>query len=148
MNDEHLTQIRNFILGLEYGLAFVGQQMRLVLEGDEFFPDLVFYHVKLKCYVVIDLKVAKLSHADLGQMHLYVNYYDREVVDEKDNPTIGLILCTDKNEAMVRYVLGEKNQQIFASRYQLHLPSEEELRAKLKHDLDLFENGNSSTEDD
>lgn len=131
-----LSQLEAFLLELGNGFAFVGRQVRLTLEGDHFYPDLVFYHVKLKCFVIIDLKVDKLSHGDLGQMQLYVNYYDREVADAADNPTIGLILCTDKNDAVVRYVLDEKNRQIFASRYQLHLPSEETLRAELKRELD------------
>ena len=81
----------------------------------------------------------KLSHADLGQMQLYVHYYDREITEPGDNPTIGLILCTDKNDAMVRYVLDEKNQQIFASRYQFHLPTEQELQAELKRELEMLE---------
>lgn len=134
-----LTQLQAFLLELGSGFAFVGRQVRLTLDGDHFYPDLIFYHIKLKCYVVIDLKVAKLSHADLGQMQLYVHYYDREIAEASDNPTIGLILCTDKNEALVRYVLDEGNQQIFASRYQFHLPSEEELRTELKRELELLE---------
>ena len=134
-----LTQLQAFLLELGSGFAFIGRQVRLTLDGDHFYPDLVFYHIKLKCYVIIDLKVGKLSHADLGQMQLYVHYYDREVVEASDNPTIGLILCTDKNEALVRYVLDEKNQQIFASRYQFHLPSEEILVAEIKRELDNLE---------
>ena len=134
-----LTQLQAFLLELGSGFAYVGRQVRLTLDGDHFYPDLIFYHIKLKCYVVIDLKVAKLNHADLGQMQLYVHYYDREIAEPSDNPTIGLILCTDKNDALVRYILDEKNQQIFASRYQFHLPSEEALRAELKRELDLLE---------
>lgn len=97
---------------------------------------MVFYHVKLKCYVVIDLKLGKLNHADLGQMQLYVNYYDHDIANADDNPTIGLILCSEKNDAVVRYVLGDHNQQIFASRYQLHLPTEEQLQQELRRELD------------
>jgi predicted nuclease of restriction endonuclease-like (RecB) superfamily len=131
-----LTHLQAFLLELGSGFAFVGRQLRLTLDGDHFYPDLVFYHVKLKCYVIIDLKVAKLSHADLGQMQLYVNYYNREIAEAGDQPTIGLVLCTDKNDAMVRYVLSEDNQQIFASRYQFHLPTEETLRTELKRELE------------
>lgn len=134
-----LTQLQSFLLELGSGFAFVGRQLRLTLDGDHFYPDLVFYHVKLKCYVVIDLKVTKLSHADLGQMQLYVNYYDREIAEPTDNPTIGLILCTEKNEAVVRYVLDDKRKQIFASRYQLHLPTEEQLRAELRREMDRLD---------
>ena len=114
----------------------MGRQVRLTLDGDHFYPDLVFYHVKLKCYVIIDLKVGKLDHADLGQMQLYVNWYDRERLEEGDNPTIGLILCTQKNDAVVRYVLAEQSQQIFASRYQLHLPTEADLQTELQREVE------------
>lgn len=130
-----ISQLQSFLLELGSGFAFVARQARLTLDGDHFFADLVFYHTKLKCYVVIDLKVRKLSHADLGQMQLYVNYYDREVAGPGDNPTIGLILCTEKNAAVVRYVLGSAHERIFASRYKLHLPSEAELRHELRREL-------------
>jgi predicted nuclease of restriction endonuclease-like (RecB) superfamily len=130
-----ISQLQGFLLELGSGFAFVGRQLRLTLDGDHFYPDLVFYHVKLKCYVIIDLKVGKLDHADLGQMQLYVNWYDREVIGAGDNPTIGLILCTEKNDAVVRYVLADKSRQIFASRYQLYLPTEAELQDELKREL-------------
>jgi len=134
-----ISHLQAFLLELGSGFAFIGRQVRLTLDGDHFYPDLIFYHVKLKCYVVVDLKVGKLDHGDLGQMQLYVNYYDLEIADPADSPTIGLILCTDKNDAMVRYVLGEKSRQIFASRYQFQLPSEETLRAQLKRELERLE---------
>lgn len=130
-----ISQLQGFLLELGSGFAFVGRQLRLTLDGDHFYPDLVFYHVKLKCYVIIDLKVGKLDHADLGQMQLYVNWYDRELLGAGDNPTIGLILCTEKNDAVVRYVLADKSRQIFASRYQLYLPTEAELQDELKREL-------------
>lgn len=131
-----LSQLQAFLLELGSGFAFVGRQLRLTLDGDHFYPDMVFYHIKLKCYVVIDLKIGKLTHTDLGQMQLYVHYYDREIREAADNPTIGLILCSEKNDAVVRYVLDEKNQQIFASRYQLHLPTEEQLRTEIRRELE------------
>jgi predicted nuclease of restriction endonuclease-like (RecB) superfamily len=131
-----LSQLQVFLLELGSGFAFVGRQLRLTLDGDHFYPDLVFYHIKLKCYVVVDLKIGKLTHADLGQMQLYVNYYDREIREENDQPTIGLILCNQKNDAVVRYVLNEKNRQIFASRYQLHLPTEDQLRAEIQREME------------
>lgn len=130
-----LNQLQAFLLELGSGFAFVGRQQRLTLDGDHFYPDLVFYHVKLKCYVVIDLKVGKLGHGDLGQMLLYVNYYDREVATAEDNPTIGLILCSEKNDAVVRYVLADRAEQVFASRYQLHLPTEAQLQDELRREL-------------
>jgi predicted nuclease of restriction endonuclease-like (RecB) superfamily len=134
-----IDHLQDFLLELGQGFAFIGRQKRLTLDGDHFYPDLVFYHVKLKCYVIIDLKITGLNHADLGQMQLYVNFYDREVRSEEDNPTIGLILCTDKNDAIVRYVLNENNQQIFASRYKLALPSEDELIKELQHEFQQLE---------
>ena len=130
-----LNQLQAFLLELGSGFAFVGRQQRLTLDGDHFYPDLVFYHVKLKCYVVIDLKVGKLGHGDLGQMLRYVNYYDRKVATAEDNPTIGLILCSEKNDAVVRYVLADRAEQVFASRYQLHLPTEAQLQDELRREL-------------
>lgn len=134
--EEALTNnLQNFLLELGKGFAFVARQRRLTLEGDHFYADLVFYHTILKCYVIIDLKTKKLSHADLGQMQLYVNYFDQEIRTKGDNPTIGLILCAERNHAMVKYTLGEKVKQIFASKYQLQLPTEAELAAELKREL-------------
>ncbi len=133
-----ITHLQEFLLELGSGFAFFSRQQRLTIDGDHFYTDLVFYHVKLKCYIILDLKVAKLSHQDLGQMQMYVHYYDREVCDSKDNPTIGLILCTDKNDAAVQYVLDEQNRQIFASRYSLVLPNEKELIDELKREMKLL----------
>ena len=126
-----LDHLQQFLLELGKGFAFIGRQQRLTLDGDHFYPDLVFYHAVLKCYVVIDLKVGKFSHGDLGQIQMYTHYYDREVCTEGDKPTIGMVLCTDKNDAMVKYVLEEDSQQIFASRYQLALPTIDDLRHHL-----------------
>lgn len=134
-----LSQLQAFLLELGQGFAFVGRQVRISLEGDHFYPDLVFYHIKLKCYVVVELKLGKLNHADLGQMQLYVHYYDREVREADDNPTVGLILCSEKNDAVVRYVLDEEQQQIFASRYQLHMPTEEQLQQEIQREKALLE---------
>ncbi len=126
-----ISSLQTFLLELGNGFAFVARQKRLTLEGDHFYPDLIFYHMRLKCYVVLDLKTEKLTHGDVGQMQLYVNYYDREVRAHDDNPTVGLLLCTEKNDAVVRYILGEDNQQIFAAKYQFELPTLEELQQEL-----------------
>lgn len=134
-----LGQLQEFLLELGEGFAFVGRQRRLTLEGDHFFPDLVFYHIRLRCYVIIDLKLKKLEHGDLGQMLLYVNYYDEQVRVEGDQPTVGLILCTDKNETVARYVLGEKKERVFATRYQPHLPTVEQLETELRRERDRLE---------
>ncbi len=131
-----INNLRSFLLELGKGFAFVSRQERLTLDGDHFYIDLVFYHTILKCYVIIDLKTGKLTHQDLGQLQLYVNYYDRERRTPGDAPTLGLILCTDKNDAVVRYTLGPDQQKaIFASRYKLHLPSEAELRVELRREI-------------
>lgn len=131
-----INNLQGFLLELGKGFAFVARQKRITLDGDHFYIDLVFYHTILKCHVLIDLKIGKLTHQDLGQLQLYVNYYDRELRSRGDNPTLGLILCTDKNDAVVRYTLGpEQQQKIFASRYKLHLPTEKELQAEIRREL-------------
>lgn len=128
-----LSNLQAFLLELGTGFAFVARQQRITLDGDHFYIDLVFYHAVLKCFVIVDLKVGKLTHADLGQLQLYVNYYDLERRTPDDNPTLGLILCSDKNDAVVKYTLGpNQEEKIFASRYKLHLPSEADLRAQLR----------------
>ncbi|MCC8419308.1 MAG: PDDEXK nuclease domain-containing protein, partial [Rickettsia endosymbiont of Glossina mortisans submortisans] len=134
-----INNLQHFLLELGKGFAFIGRQKRLTLDGNHFYADLVFYHVILKCYVIIDLKTQKLTHGDLGQMLLYVNYFDQEVISEGDNPTIGLVLCTEKSDAMVKYTLGDKAKQIFASKYQFHLPSEEELETELRREIKEIE---------
>ncbi len=131
-----INNLQDFLLELGKGFAFVSRQERITLDGDHFYIDLVFYHTILKCFVLIDLKVGKLTHGDLGQMQLYANYFNHERRTEGDNPTLGLILCTDKNEAVVKYLLGPgQSQKIFTSRYKLHLPTEAELTAELKREL-------------
>ena len=134
-----INNLQNFLLELGKGFAFVGRQKRLTFDNDHYYTDLVMYHVILKCYLIIDLKTRKLTHADLGQMQLYVNYFDREIKMENDNPTVGLVLCTEKSDAMVKYLLGEKTKQIFASTYQFHLPTEKELEIELKKEIRQLE---------
>ena len=112
--------------------------MRITLDGDHFNIDLVFYHTVLKCFIVFDLKVGKLEHKDLGQLQLYVNWFDEHRRTPGDGPTLGLILCTDKNDAVVRYTLGPGNKRIFASRYKLHLPTVAELEAELRREVEEF----------
>jgi predicted nuclease of restriction endonuclease-like (RecB) superfamily len=140
-----ISNLQQFLLELGKGFAFVARQKRLTLEGDHFYVDLVFYHTVLKCYVLIDLKVGKLTHQDLGQLQLYVNYYDRERRTPGDNPTLGLILCTDKNDTAVKYTLGADQQNIFTSRYQFHLPSEEDLTTEIRRELALIAPAVSAT---
>lgn len=131
-----INNLQTFLLELGKGFAFVSRQERITLDGDHFYIDLVFYHTILKCHVLIDLKVGKLTHGDLGQMQLYVNYFDQERRTDGDNPALGLILCTDKNDAVVKYLLGpDQSRKIFTSRYQLHLPTEKELASELKREI-------------
>jgi len=139
-----ISNLQHFLLEMGRGFAFVARQQRLMLDGDHFYIDPVFYHTLLKCYVLIDLKAGKLTHADLGQIQLYVNYYDAERRAEDDNATIGLILCADKNDAVVKYTLGEASRQIFASRYRLHLPSEQELAEEIRRELRQFSNNDDT----
>lgn len=134
-----ISNLRQFLLEMGKGFAFVARQERLTLEGNHFYVDLVFYHTVLKRYVLINLKVRKLTPQDLGQIQLYVNYYDRERLTPGDNPTLALILCTDKNDTAVKYTLGTGQRNIFASRYQFHLPSKEDLTAEIHRELALIQ---------
>lgn len=134
-----INHLQKFLLELGKGFAFMGRQQRITLDGDHFYVDMVFYNRLARCFVLVDLKVRKLTHADIGQMQMYVNYYAREMTAEYENPPIGLLLCADKNEALVRYTLPEDNNQIFAARYQLYLPTEQELQGQLEYERTLWE---------
>jgi len=129
-----IDRLRDFLLELGKGFALVARQKRITIDGDHFYIDLVFYNHILKCFVLIDLKTGKLSHSDIGQMDFYVRWFEQEEKQESDNPTIGLILCSEKNEAMVRYTLINDSDQIFASKYKLFLPTEEELTEELNRE--------------
>jgi predicted nuclease of restriction endonuclease-like (RecB) superfamily len=123
-----IDKLEHFLLELGKGFTFAGRQVRFTFDEEHFRIDLVFYNRLLKCFVLIDLKIGKLKHQDLGQMQMYVNYYDRFVKLDDENKTIGIILCKDKKDAMVEITLPENNQQIFASKYELVLPSKEQLK--------------------
>ena len=131
-----IDHLQHFLLELGRGFSFVARQKRFTLDGQDFFIDLVFYNYILKCFVLIDLKMGKLTHQDLGQMQMYVNYYTREMMNDGDTPPIGIVLCADKGDSIVKYTLPEDNRQIFASKYFTYLPSEEELKRELN--LDSF----------
>ena len=126
-----IDKLQHFLLELGKGFAFVARQQRITLDGRHFFIDLVFYNRLTRSFILIDLKVGEIVHQDLGQMQMYVNYYQREMMSEGENPPIGIILCADKSEAVVRYTLPEGKKRIFASRYKLYLPSEDELKKEL-----------------
>lgn len=126
---DHLQQ---FLLELGNGFSFIARQKRLLIEDDEYFADLVFYNRLLRCFVVIELKTKKLTHDDLGQLQMYVNYFDRNEKLPDENPTIGILLCTAKNDEMVKMTLPKDNKTILASKYELYLPSEETLKAEVE----------------
>jgi predicted nuclease of restriction endonuclease-like (RecB) superfamily len=133
-----IDKLQEFLLELGKGFAYMARQQRITLDGRHYFIDLVFYNRLTRCYVLIDLKVGELTHQDLGQMQMYVNYYARELTADDENPPLGIVLCTDKSEAVVRYTLPEGNKTIFASRYKLHLPTEAELARELQRErLDI-----------
>lgn len=122
-----IDNLQSFLLELGKGFTFVARQKRITLDANHFYVDLVFYNRLIQSFVLIDLKIGKLTHQDLGQMQMYVNYFDREVRAKDEERTIGIILCHDKKETIARYTLPENNTQIFASKYKLYLPTEDEL---------------------
>jgi predicted nuclease of restriction endonuclease-like (RecB) superfamily len=134
-----IDRIEEFLLELGKGFCFVARQKRITVEGDHFYIDLVFYNRLLRCFVLVDLKLGKLTHQDLGQMQMYVNAFDRFQRAEHEAQTIGIVLCSEKNDAMVKITLPEDNEQILAARYQMYLPTEEELRAELAREREEAE---------
>ncbi|QIM62933.1 hypothetical protein A1D29_06320 [Pasteurellaceae bacterium Orientalotternb1] len=134
-----ITHLQDFLLELGNGFSFIARQKRLHLDGDEFFADLVFYNRILQCFVIIEIKTQKLTHQDLGQLQMYVNYFDRVEKLPHENPTIGILLCADKNDSVVKFSLPENQKQIFASQYQLYLPSEKVLLEEMKKEIANFE---------
>ena len=133
-----ISKLQKFLLELGKGFSFVGRQVRISTETSHFYIDLVFYNYLLKCFVLLDLKVEKLTHQDIGQMDMYVRLYDELKHIEGDNPTIGIILCTNKDETIARYSVLKDSEQIFASKYRLVLPSEEELQVELEREKRMF----------
>ncbi len=131
-----IDNLQKFLLELGKGFTFVDRQKRITLEDEHFHIDLVFYNRILRCFVLIELKIGKLTHRDLGQLQMYVNYYDRNIKSASENNTVGILLCADKKEAIVRYTLPEDNKQIFASEYKLYLPDRKELENKLREALE------------
>lgn len=134
-----LEHLKEFLLELGKGFMFVGSQVRITMEEDHFYPDLVFYNRLLRCFVIIDLKIGKITHQDIGQMQMYVNYYDRDIKSTDENKTVGILLSTEKNETVVKYTLPENNDSIFSSEYKLHLPTEQELIAAVEEEKKLLE---------
>lgn len=137
-----ISNLQEFLLELGNGFSFVSRQQRIHIDGDEFFVDLVFYNRLLQCFVLFEIKTHKLTHQDVGQLQMYVNYYDRVEKENFENPTIGVLLCADKNDSVVKYTLPENNKTILASKYQLYLPKEEDLIKELYKELEDLEKNN------
>ena len=133
-----ITNLQDFLLELGNGFSFVARQKRIHLDGDEFFIDLVFYNRLLQCFVLFEIKTHKLTHEDLGQLQMYVNYYDRVEKVAHEKSTIGILLCADKNDAVVKYSLPENNNSILASQYQLYLPTEEQLLREIRREIEIL----------
>ena len=129
-----ISDLRNFMLELGHGFCFEGQQKRIVIGGEYFFIDLVFYHRILKCHILIELKVDGFSHANVGQLNTYVQYFKCHVQEKNDNPPIGILLCTDKNDELVEYALGGMDKNLFVTTYQTALPSQNELKLFLQQE--------------
>ena len=134
-----ITHLQDFLLELGNGFSFVARQKRLHLDGDDFFADLICYNRLLQCFVIFEIKTHKLTHQDLGQLQMYVNYFDRVEKLPHENATIGVLLCADKNDAVVKFSLPENQNKIFASQYQLYLPSEQTLIAEVQKEIENFE---------
>ena len=134
-----ITHLQEFLLELGNGFSFVARQKRIHIDGDEFFVDLVFYNRLLQCFVVIEIKTDKMTHQDIGQLQMCVNYYDRIEKTPAENPTIGILLCADKNDTVVKFTLPENQKQIIASKYELYLPTEQQLLDEVSKELGNFE---------
>jgi predicted nuclease of restriction endonuclease-like (RecB) superfamily len=134
-----ITHLQDFLLELGNGFAFIARQKRIHIEGDDFFVDLVFYNRLLQCFVIIEIKTEKLTHQDIGQLQMYVNYYDRIEKNDNETPTIGILLCANKNDGVVKFSLPENNKNIIASQYNLYLPTEKQLLEEIKKELQNFE---------
>lgn len=134
-----ITHLQEFLLEIGNGFSFVSRQKRIHIDGDEFFVDMVLYNRLLQCFVLIEIKTHKLTHQDIGQLQMYVNYYDRIEKNNNENPTIGILLCADKNDGVVKFTLPESNKSIIASQYHLYLPTEQQLLEEVKKELANFE---------
>ena len=139
-----ITHLQDFLLELGNGFSFVARQKRIHIDGDEFFTDLVFYNRILQCFVIIEIKTDKLTHQDIGQLQMYVNYYDRIEKLPRENPTIGILLCANKNDGVVKFTLPENEKNIVASQYKLYLPTEQQLLEAVNIELQNFEQGKES----
>jgi hypothetical protein len=133
-----ISHLEKFIRELGKGYAFVARQQRIHTEKEDYFIDLVFYNYILKCFVLVDLKMGKITHQDVGQMDMYIRMYDEMKRNEGDNPTIGIVLCSDTDEDIARYSVMHGNEQLFASKYKLYLPTESQLKTEIERQKSIF----------
>ena len=134
-----IDNLQEFLLELGKGFSFVARQKRITIEGDHYYIDMVFYNYILKCFVLIDLKTGKLNYQDIGQIDFYVRYFEENLKQQNDNPTLGIVLCSDKNDAMAKYSVLEDSKQLFASKYMMYMPTEEELKRELERERWIIE---------
>lgn len=133
-----LTHIKDFLMEMGKGFAFVARQQHIVTETEDYFIDLVFYNIELKCYVLIDLKMGKITHQDVGQIDMYVRMYDELKCKEGDNPTLGILLCAETDEDIARYSVLHDNDRLFMSKYLTYLPTKEQLKAEIERQKEIF----------
>ncbi len=133
------THLQDFLLEIGNGFSFIARQKHIHIEGDDFYVDLVFYNRLLQCFVLFEIKTSRLTHQDIGQLQMYVNFYDRYEKKDFENSTIGILLCADKNDAVVKITLPEDNKTIIASKYQLYLPTEQQLIAEIRKEIEKLE---------
>ena len=143
-----ISKIQDFLLELGKGFSFVARQKRITADGDHYYIDLVFYNFILKCFVIVDLKMGKLTYQDIGQIDFYVRLFDDKIKQADDNPTIGIILCADKGESIAKYSVLADNENLFASKYMLYLPTEDELRRELEREREIIEQKNMLDDED
>jgi hypothetical protein len=134
-----IDKLQEFLLELGKGFSFIARQKRITIEGDHYYVDLVFYNYLLKCFIIIDLKTGKLSYQDIGQIDFYARYFDDKIKLPGDNPTLGIILCVEKNETMAKYSVLSDKDNLFASKYMDYLPTEEELKRELERERAIIE---------
>ena len=143
-----IDNLQKFMMELGKGYAFVARQQHIHTEKEEYYIDLVFYNYILKCFVLIDLKTKKITHQDVGQMDMYVRMYDELKKTSDDNPTLGIVLCSETDEDIARYSILHDNKQLFMSKYEIYLPSEEELRAEIENQKTMFKLQHNNLDDE
>ena len=143
-----ISNLQKMLIELGKGYAFVGRQYHIHTDNGDYYVDLVFYNYILKCFVLVDLKVDKITHQDVGQMDMYVRMFDELIKDKSDGPTLGIVLCSETNEDIARYSVLKGNEQLFATKYKLYLPSEEDLKAEIEHQKEIFYISHDKDEND